>query len=321
MFPTQEGLSLGIGDDCAILDPGRFDLVTTDTIIEGVHFRLDWCSAEDIGWKAIACSLSDIAAMGGGPGAFFLNLALPENLDNAFIDGLLKGMKDCCVALVPTGFECSIGGGDITSSPGPLVISVTLLGEASPAGPVTRSNALPGDRLAILGATGISRAALELLTNHPDKTAEFETLIAKYRRPQPRVREGALLGLYGVPSALIDISDGLLQDLSHILKSSGVGAKIEAHNLPTDPMLLSACDAITNGGNLFLDYALNGGEDFELLIVVPPARMTKLWDLARRYDWDVYDIGEIRSPEEGLIVIGLEGERLDIQPNGYEHFS
>ena len=321
LFPNKEGLSLGIGDDCAILDPGRFDLVTTDTIIEDVHFRMEWCSPEDIGWKAIACSLSDIAAMGGGPGALFLNLSFPKNCTKELVDGLLTGMKQCCDTLVPTGFECSVGGGDISASPGPLVISVTLLGEASPAGPVTRSNALPGDRIAILGPTGISRTALEILTNHPEMVADFPNLIANYRRPMPRIREGALLGLYGVPSALIDISDGLLQDLSHILKSSGVGAKIESHNLPTDPEVLRACAAISNGSDRFLEYALNGGEDFELLIVVPPARMTKLWDLARRYDWDVYDIGEIRSPEEGLVVLGLEGEKLDLSVKGYEHFS
>src|SRR5690554_1651016 len=155
VFPTPEGVTLGIGDDCAILDPGRFDLVTTDTLVEGVHFRRDFSSPQDIGWKALASSLSDIAAMGGGPGAFFLNLTLGPNDDKTFVDGLLEGMRQAAEALTPNGFEVSVGGGDTTSTSGPTVVTVTLLGESSPAGPVTRSGAFPGDRIIVLGEMGI----------------------------------------------------------------------------------------------------------------------------------------------------------------------
>ncbi len=318
VFDTPEGLTLGIGDDCAILDPGRFDLVTTDSLVEGVHFETKWSSPVDIGWKSVAVCMSDIAAMGGGPGAFFLNLALGPTVDERFVDGLLEGMRAACDELTPDSFEVAAGGGDVTASPGPTMISITLLGEASPAGPVMRSGALPGDRIALLGPVGSAEAGLRLLRGelgaNPD---EYPALVAAHRRPRPRVKEGALLGLYGVPSAMIDVSDGVAQDLGHILQRSNVGASIETHNLPRDAELIRLSD------NLGIDttpWMLSGGDDYELLMVVPPARMTKLWDLARRHDWDVYDIGEIRGREEGLRIVGPDGQAMDMDWSGYRHF-
>lgn len=320
LFDTPEGLTLGIGDDCAILDPGRFDLVTTDTLVEGVHFTRTFSSASDIGYKSIAVSMSDIAAMGGGPGAFFMNLTLGPDVDENFVDGLLAGMKEACDVLVPEGFEVAAGGGDITQSPGPTVITITMLGEASPAGPVTRSGALPGDRIALLGPVGLAAAGLAILEGKLEVDAEdphYESLINAHRRPAPRVVAGALLGLYGIPSALIDISDGLAQDLSHILSRSGVGATVEIHNLPRHAALTRLQ---SEHGFDVLDAMLRGGDDYELLIVVPPARMTKLWDLARRNEWDVHDIGEIRANNEGLRLVAPDGKKLDIDTTGYQHF-
>lgn len=318
-FEQPEGVTLGIGDDCAVLDPGRFDLVTTDTMVEGVHFRRDWSSPQDIGFKALAVSLSDVAAMGGGPGAFFLNLTLPKDEGEAFVDGLLAGLKQACVELVPEGFEVSVGGGDVTATDGPLVITTTLLGEASPAGPLMRSGAVPGDRIIVLGATGLAQAGVELLTGIDGLTLEhFPALIEAHRRPRPLVREGALLGLYGIPSALIDVTDGLAQDLGHILARSKAGASIETYNLPRNEELVAFCEATSADP---ITYMLQGGEDLQLCFAVPPARMPKLWEVARREGWDVYDIGEIRGPEEGLRVLGSDGRPLDIDPIGYQHFA
>lgn len=319
VFPTPEGVTLGIGDDCAILDPGRFDLVTTDTLVEGVHFRRDFSSPQDIGWKALASSLSDVAAMGGGPGAFFLNLSLGPNDDKAFVDGLLEGMKEAAEALTPNGFEVSVGGGDTTSTSGPTVVTVTLLGESSPAGPVTRSGAFPGDRIIVLGEMGLAAAGLAILKGEFEvNAADYPTLIESHRRPRPRVHEGALLGLLGVPSAMLDVSDGLAQDLHHILKRSGAGASIETHNLPRHPELLKFCEET---GTDPLDWMLSGGEDFELIVVAPPARMTKIWDLARRHEWNVYDIGEIRAQEEGLRILASDGTPITKDFKGYRHFA
>jgi len=152
-FSSAEGVTVGIGDDGAVIDPGRFDLVTTDTMVEGVHFRRDWSSAEDIGWKLMATNLSDIAAMGGGPGVAFLNLTLPHDEQASFVDGLLEGLALAIEALVPPSFTVSIAGGDVTSTFGPAVLTLTLMGESSPAGPVLRQGAVPGDRIVLFGHT------------------------------------------------------------------------------------------------------------------------------------------------------------------------
>lgn len=318
IFPVPEGVTVGIGDDCAVLDPGRFDLVTTDTLVEGVHFRRDLSSAEDIGWKSLAVCLSDIAAMGGGPGAFFLNLVLGPRDDEAFVDGLIAGMKSACDELVPQNFEVAAAGGDTTATTGPTVISITLMGEASPAGAVLRSGAVPGDRIVLFGPTGLAAAGLAILSGQIDvDPADYEELLAAHRRPQPRGRAGALVGLYGIPSAMIDISDGLGQDLGHILARSEVGAWIQAHHLPIHPALARL--QLETGVEI-MPYMLGGGDDYELLMTVPPARMPKLWDLARRCQWDVYDIGEVRSPTEGLNIVDGQGAPIRVPSMGYQHF-
>lgn len=318
-FQAPDGVTLGIGDDGAVLDPGRFDLVTTDTMVEGVHFRRDWSSAADIGWKLLATSLSDIAAMGGAPGVFFLNLTLPTDLDAAFVDGLLDGLDAARRALVPPSFEVSVGGGDTTSIRGPIVLTLTLMGEASPAGPVTRLGAVPGDRIALLGPVGLAAGAVALLSGeYPGASPDdFPTMLAAHRRPTPRVHAGALLGLFGVPSSMIDVSDGLIQDLGHILKRSGVGAAIETHSLPRHPEQIALQDGF--GANI-LSHMLSGGDDYELLLTAPPSRMPKLWELARKHGWDVYDIGEVRGADEGLRVLGPTGQPLEGPWAGWTHF-
>jgi thiamine-monophosphate kinase len=318
LFPTPEGVTVGIGDDCAVLDPGRFDLVTTDTIVENIHFRRDLSSAEDIGWKALAVNLSDIAAMGGGPGAVFLNLVLGPDADEAFVDGLLTGMKQACDELAPENFEVAIAGGDTTATTGPTMISMTVMGESSPAGAVLRTGAVPGDRIVLLGATGLARAGLALLTGEVDADPNaFPELVAAHRRPRPRTREGAIVGLYGIPSAMIDISDGLGQDLGHIMRRSKVGAWVQTHHLPIHPALQRLRDQT---GIALLPWMLGGGDDYELLMTIPPARMPGLWDLARRCRWDVFDIGEVRAPSEGLNIVDGHGAPIDVPSLGYQHF-
>lgn len=317
LFPPPEGLSIGIGDDAAVLDPGRFDLVTMDTLVEGVHFRRDWSTATDVGWKCLAANLSDIAAMGGGPGAFFLSLALPSPVDLEWVEGLWTGMREAARVLVPDSFEVSAGGGDISRTSGPIVITLTMLGEASPAGPVVRSNAVPGDRIVVMNTPGRAAAGLAVLGSDAVEAEDYPELVRAYRRPCPDVRAGGLLGLAGVPSAMIDTSDGLAQDLGHILTASEVGARIETFQLPV-PAAMSALQDAEVG--LVEDWLLGGGEDFCLVMTVPPARMPKLWDMARQYDWQVHDIGEIRAPEEGLQMLGLDGKPLDREIESFRHF-
>jgi thiamine-monophosphate kinase len=138
-----------------------------------------------------------------------------------------------------------------------------------------------------------------------------------YHRPRPQVHAGGLVGLYGVPSAMIDTSDGVLQDLGHILKASRVGAQVESYQLTIPPELVALEEA---GAGRALDWVLTGGEDFCLILTVPPARMPKLWDMARQRDWIVQDLGEIRAPEEGLQVLGLDGQPLEMEKLGFRHF-
>ena len=317
LFSVPEGVAVGIGDDAAVLEPGRFDLVTMDTLVEGVHFRTDWSEPEEIGWRALAANLSDVAAMGGGPGAFFLSLALPEPLDAQWVQRLCEGMKEAAAALVPQSFEVSAGGGDLSSSPGPAVISITLLGEASPAGPVLRRGAVPGDRIVVLGTPGQAEAGIAVLASAELAAEDFPRSVQAYQQPRPQVHAGGLLGLYGVPSAMIDTSDGLLQDLTHILQASRVGARVDSYQLRIPPELVELEEA---GVGRALDWVLTGGEDFCLILTVPPARMPKLWDMARDRDWVVQDFGEIRAPEEGLQVLGLDGEPLELEKSGFRHF-
>ncbi len=317
VFPRPEGVWEGIGDDAAVLDPGRFDLVTMDTLVEGVHFRSDLSTAEDVGWKSLAANLSDIAAMGGGPGAFFLSLALPDPPDLEWLEGFWRGMRQAAQELVPESFDVSAGGGDLSRTTGPMVITLSLMGEASPAGPVLRKNAVPGDRIVVLGDPGLAAGGLVVLESDQLDEDQFKELVAAYRRPRPHVREGGLLGLYGIPSAMIDTSDGLIQDLGHLLSSSQVGAQIEAFQLPIAPELAALEEA---GAGQVEQWLLGGGEDFCLVLTVPPARMPKLWDMARQYDWKVSDIGEIRSPEEGLQVMGLDGEPIKREITSFRHF-
>lgn len=316
LFTDPEGVRVGIGDDCAVLDPGRFDLVTVDTLVEEVHFRKEWSAPGEIGWRSLAANLSDIAAMGGGPGAFFLSLSLPTPLDMEWVLGLLAGMKSAASELVPESFDVSLGGGDLTESKGPSVVTITLLGEASPAGPVLRKGAVPGDRIVVFGSPGLASGGLEVLQQGLSRE-EYPAMIEAFQRPRPNVKAGGLLGLYGIPTAMVDISDGLLQDLGHILKAGKVGARVDGHQVPLHQELLKLEEA---GLGSALERALTGGEDFQLLLTVPPARMPKLWDLSNQHGWALQDIGEIRSPDEGLVVFGLEGEPMEIQKQGYRHF-
>jgi thiamine-monophosphate kinase len=184
---------------------------------------------------------------------------------------------------------------------------------------VTRLGAVPGDRIALLGHVGLAAGAVALLSGaYPGAAPEdFPAMLAAHRRPTPRVHAGALLGLFGVPSSMIDVSDGLLQDLRHILKRSGVGATVETHSLPRHPEQIALQDGF--GANI-LAQMLSGGDDYELLLTAPPSRMPKLWELARKHGWDVYDIGEVRSADEGLRVLGPSGQPLEGPWAGWTHF-
>lgn len=332
-------VKVGIGDDCAVLERGSFDLISTDTLVEGVHFRRDFSSAEDIGFKALAVSLSDVAAMGGRAGGFLLNLSLPSNLERAFIDGFLVGLKQACDLFRPAGFQIAPIGGDVTSTPGPISITTTALGASAAAGPLLRSGAQIGDRIFILGPTGLAQAGLDLLLKKMDRTL-YPTLLRAHYRPYPRVKEGAVLGASGLVNAMVDTSDGLLQDLGHICAASEVGARIWADRLPRHPELRAFCAGLGDQTPLesnLLRYLLGGGEDFQLCLTAPERQLVELRrimqresdkesaqrtaDSALRSTWELLEIGEITAPEEGVSVVDGAGQKIRLDTVGYEHFA
>ena len=241
-------VALGIGDDCASLTftQGAEVLVTTDMLMDGRHFRLAEAGAEAVGYKALAVNLSDIAAMAGVPVAAFVAVALPQRAAVEIAKGLHAGM-----APLAERFGVALAGGDTNAWDGPLVVTVTLIGEATPRGAVRRSGAKPGDAILVTGPLGGS-------------------LLGRHLRPSPRIAEALALNGVATIHAMIDISDGLASDLGHILEESGgLGATLDAPSIPIHD------DARAMGGDP-LAQALNDGEDFELCLTLEPDEANRL---------------------------------------------
>ena len=249
-------LLIGIGDDAAAWNNDvSIQLATTDSFIQDVHFSLGMASWEDLGWKALAANLSDIAAMGGVPRYALVSLMLPANTEVDDVIALYKGMID-----LAQQSGVAIIGGDTSSAP-LVAISITVLGSTTnrDRGILTRSAAKPGEQVAVTGELGAAAAGLEMLTKQLQFDPEATTCFKKaYLRPYPRLAEGQLLVEHGVRTA-IDISDGLISDLNHICKSSQVSARIATNRVPIQPMVKA------NFGDKSLELALSGGEDYELL--------------------------------------------------------
>lgn len=304
---------VGPGDDAAVIPaPDRPLLFTTDQLVEDVHFRRRTTSARDLGYKCMAANASDVAAMGGRPLACTVCLAAPGDLPLDWIEGLYAGLAAGAAA-----FGCPVIGGDTSSAP-LVVLSVALLGVAPAPGPVLRSGARPGDDLFVSGTPGESALGLRLL-EAGDELGEpaRRNLAERHRRPEPRLALGAVLGDAGLPTALIDVSDGLLQDLGHVLRASGVGAEVWAERLPVSPDLAGIAAAL---GVDPLPLVLAGGEDYELLFSAPPGRRAEVFDAAREAGTPVRRIGRVRearglSLTRGGVPVAVPGAL------GFDHFS
>jgi thiamine-monophosphate kinase len=291
------GAKKGIGDDCAILGitPGRDLLVTTDMLMDGRHFRLDEDGPEAVGYKAMGVNLSDIAAMAGVPRAAVVAVALPRGGKGpiAVAQGIYNGMRS-----LAERFEVELIGGDTNAWDGPLVVSVTLLGETTGRDPVLRSGAKPGDAIFVTGPLGGSLAS------------------GRHLRPEPRIAEALALHRSAPIHAMIDISDGLSSDLGHILEESGVGAIVEAESIPIHP------DALGESGPdlaAALRRALNDGEDFELCLVVSSndaARLLASTPLPAR----IYHVGSI-TVEPGFRLRHSDGRLESVGAGGFDHLS
>ena len=282
-------VQVGIGDDCAVIDaPGGPLVITTDMILEGVHFEKD-APLRHVGWKAAAVSFSDVAAMGLRPEALVCAAALPSGFSMAQAEEILLGLNDAC-----TAYGVAMAGGDTDSSPNGLVLCTTVLGFGRGLRPVLRSGARPGDALLVTGALGGSR-------------------IGRHLTFTPRVDEAVALNRNFQLHAMIDISDGLSADLNHILEESKVGAVIDAASVPISD---AARQMAARSGKPPLQHALSDGEDFELLFAMDPADARRLVERPI-FDTPVTIVGSV--VESGLF-LKVNGELQPLKPRGYEHF-
>jgi thiamine-monophosphate kinase len=305
-----KGVAVGIGDDAAAFtpSPGKLSLITTDMLVEGIHFDLTFCDPRSLGKKALSVNLSDIAAMGGTPRFFLLSLAIPPTMSLDFLDDCISGMLSQAEQ-----FEVSLIGGDTCSSSGPLVLTLTVLGEQSPDLLVRRSGARPGDLVCVTGTIGDSALGLRLLQQGE---RQGETIL-RHLDPTPRVREGLALAEAGLPSAMIDLSDGPLADLGHILDLSSVGARIDSEALPLSDAFREHFPTVTEEA---LALALSGGEDYELLFTVPPEKMSKVSLLLDKLGTPVSVIGIITEGKT-VSTIGPDGREFSLARKGFDHFS
>ena len=308
-FPARgKNVFLGIGDDAAVLRPGRKPtILTKDLLVEDVDFLRDRHPAFFIGRKSLSVNLSDIAAMGGTPRAALLGLGLPGDLPLDWIRAFLKGF-----AAAGRDYGTDLIGGDISKSR-EIVISVTLVGEGEPL--VTRSGARPGDGVYVSGTLGDAALGFDLIKSGASIAARGAkaAVVRAFLNPQPQLALGRELARRRLASAMIDLSDGLSVDLGHLAGESGVGAEIETAALPLSAGMRAW------GGKDSLRYALHGGEDFQLLFTVRRSRGNEaaLAALARRYP--LRKIGRIVG-KKGIFIVAEAGRRTPLPARGYEHF-
>lgn len=311
-------LTRAIGDDAAVVKQfaGRETVITADLLVEDVDFRLDSAPPKLLGHKALAVSLSDIAAMGARPRWALCSIGVPEEIwESSFLNEFYEGY----FALADR-YDVKLIGGDVSRTPDKVVIDSIVVGECQKTPPVLRTGAQIGDRLFVTGSLGAAAAGLRLLErgariNKPNKDHEWDSIEALLRHqlaPEPRVGWGLVLGQERLATSMIDLSDGLSSDLHHLCSESKVGALVQAARLPVDDFVTELC------GRRALDplmLALHGGEDFELLFTVAPENVARL---PRKVDGvGVTEIGEITN--DGIRV--SEGARVwDLKPEGWKHF-
>lgn len=302
-------LRIGIGDDCSSIDvPYGHELLTsTDLLLEGVHFRLDWTDLPSLGNKAIAVNVSDIAAMGARPFCLHLGVGLPPGFSRLQVEALLDGVFEALDV-----YDLALAGGDTCRSNGPLMISVTVQGLCRKGQLVLRSGASDGDDIWVSGSLGDSALALNLLQTGRKVCSP---LAKRHFRPEARTALGQELALHNLATAMLDLSDGLSGDLRHILRASSVGARIELEQIPLSEDFR---DALKNDPAL-IDLALGGGEDYELLFTAKPEAGDKLDELSIKLKLPLSRIGKIVSGEEMLFCL-VNGQNYVPKVKAFDHF-
>jgi thiamine-monophosphate kinase len=306
----REGVKLGIGDDAALVAVGRGQelILTTDMSIEDVHFSHRLHSAEAVGHRALARSLSDVAAMGGVPRYVLISLAASKRVTSDWVSGFYRGMQ-----ALARRFDVRLVGGDTALVPSKTFIDVLVAGEVPRGKALRRSGALPGDQIFVSGRLGLSALGLRLLqskrgaSRRPVKAAAREAVRA-HLYPEPQCALGRFLSRRSVASALMDLSDGLSTDLSRLCTASGVGARLWAAKIP-GPDLPEAADS--------LQLALHGGEDYQLLFTVPQRKTSRL--PSRFRGKPLYHLGEIEV-SKGIRLVTPDGKVHTLEPGGWDHF-
>jgi thiamine-monophosphate kinase len=305
--PAPEWLIVGPGDDAAVVEPerNRVEVLSVDCLVDTVHFDRAFVPADAIGHRALAVNLSDLAAMGASPRFALLSLALPETLPLVEFDGIVDGLTT-----LASRHRMQIAGGNLTRTPGPLTVDVTVVGTVKPRQALTRGGARPGDELYVTGAVGSARAGLEQL-----QRGKMSTLATSYLRPEARVRVGTLLARNRVASACMDLSDGLADAVRQVAGASGVGAQIDADALPIEPLAREWFEAQQQDP---VFAALAGGDDYELLFAVRPQLRRRLAAVRRLADVPVTRIGVCTAAPE-LVVSSSTASAAPLPP-GYGHF-
>ncbi len=321
---VAENLRKGISDDTAsyLPTPGKIQLITTDILAEGVHFDLTYTSLRHLGWKTIVASLSDIAAMGGTPRYATIGISIPKKISVEMMDELYEGIAHAC-----RKYSCLVIGGDTTTSFTNMWLVATVIGEADESRVLYRNGAKPGDYLCVSGHLGASLAGLKILQREKKRFLEsggndtfkpdfeiYTSALEKHLMPKPRFDISRLLANYVKTHALIDISDGLASEIHHICQESNTGANVYEHNIPVDGITQRIANEFSESPT---DYALYGGDEYELLFTLPDEEFQQL----ERMTKDVSIIGRIVKKDQGIVLIHENGESEPLNPGGWNHFA
>lgn len=317
--PYKKDVAMGVGDDAAVLELNNesYLLATCDIQVEGIHFQSHFITPYQLGRRAAAINISDIAAKGGFPTHFLVSLAIPPECEVSWVDELYRGIGE-----EASRYGADVVGGNLSRIDGPAMVDLFLLGKVKKGDLLLRSGAKPGDIVLVTGNLGDAAAGLQLLLNkdissklHPEDRAY---LVGRYLTPVPRLEIGQLIGQFREASAMIDLSDGLASDVAHICRMSGVGVKIWTDQLPISPEARKVAKLL---GLEEWALALRGGEDYELCFIAPREQSRVLLErIKEKAEVPVTEVGEILSEKEGKRLVLEDGRVVSLEARGWDHF-
>jgi len=315
-YPTSNPAVLkGIGDDAAAVTfpPGQTALLSTDQLIEGVHFRLETTDPWSLGWKSLAVNISDIAAMGGSPVGFTISLGVPVRTSIAFLDSYYDGIMSLAEQ---TGTQ--LLGGDTAGSGEGMFISVSIIGSVMSDGVVYRSTGKDEDDVYVTGCLGEAALGLIILErNASSEGNEIDQLRNRHLRPFPRLEEGRALAEKKIARSMIDVSDGLIADLRHICTESVLGAIVETEHIPISTVVKEHAEQF---GADPLSLALSGGEDYELVFSADRKKRSEIASLGRQWNCPISRIGRLSRTVQDVVVRDAQGHSIPVGAAGYDHF-